>query len=89
MVILKIDVSHKSKLFTKICQVRVNFLFEATLDLNIFDTWNTEITGGSVQHARDVEIKKPRGRQPSTTSFINGWIIHAAWRKDDNYLGVQ
>jgi len=45
-----------------------------------------------MQHTRDVEIKKPRGRRPSTTiliSFINGWIIHTAWRKDDNYLDAQ
>jgi len=44
-----------------------------------------------MQYARDIEIKKPRGRRPSTTfiAFINGWIMHTAWRKDDNYLGAQ
>jgi len=39
-----------------------------------------------MQHARDVEIKKPHGRRPQTTffiAFIDGWIMHAAWKKDD------
>jgi len=38
-----------------------------------------------MQHARDVEIKNLVGDDPQTTffiAFINGWIIHAAWRKD-------
>jgi len=39
-----------------------------------------------MQHARDAEIKNLVGDDPQTTffiAFINGWIIHAAWRKDE------